>query len=574
LVVVLLAACGSDDESAGASGSGGSSGGGAAGAAGSGAAAGIGGGAGDSGAAGSAGVSGAAGASGAAGSGGQPWDPRFDAFAEALQDDLADSDAFGVSAAVLEDGEVTFAAAFGSKDPDGHEPLETTTLMQIGSTTKQMTAVALLRNVEAGQVSLDDSLSSALPDLSFSVDPTWSDQVLVRHLLTHQGAFYDYTPWDRTSDDADLASFAYGGFAAQEFLMAPPGVMFNYSNPNFILAGLISEELDSRMWPDIMVEDVFQPLGMTRTFLRRSEVEADGDYALSYGVGSDSLQTNTPGNVAMDQVPDPAFTRPAGLAWTTPTQMMAWAQFLMEGDPSVLSDTLRQQVTSPHVETLMLPGHHLYGFGMFVWDGYATQDATWYEVPVWEHGGNTLSFSNVFFMLPDQDFAVVITSSGFVTDFSESVDAAVTTLADLPAPSDPPSYPIDPATFDRHVGTYHDDYNVGDIIVTKQGDELFVEMPLLDQAGLTVEPELEASTNDIFVCTIDGTELELTFISEDPGGESVYVRNRLFVGTRAGGKKTMSGAVPNAAGAKRWFEQAQRLVPTPLSRVQRIRLAK
>lgn len=547
-------ACGSDD----GEGSGGSSGSGSA----AGAAGGSAGSAASAGEAGTSGSAGQAGAAGAAGSAGQGWDARFDAFAEALQKDLAASDAFGVSAAVLESGQVTFAQAFGSKDHEGNEPLLPSTLMQIGSTTKQMTAVALLRNVEAGQVSLDDNLSTALPSLSFTLDAGWTDEILVRHLLTHQGAFYDYTPWDRTTVDGDLAAHAYGPFAQSEFLMAPPGAFWNYANPNFIVAGLISQELDTRMWPDILVEDVFQPLGMTRTFLRKSEVEADGDYALSYGLGSDALETGTLGPVEMANVPDPAFTRPAGLAWSTPTQMAAWADFLIRGNPSVLSDALREQITEAHVDTLYLPGHMAYGFGMFVWDGYLTQDGTWYEVPVWEHGGNTLSFSNLLFVLPDQDFAVIITSSGYTTDFDGSVDVAVTTLADLPAPSAAPARAVDPSTFDRHVGTYADPYNTGQWIVSREGDELHVEAPDLEAYGLTVEPVLEALSSDIFVVTVDGAELDVTFIASEPGGASTYMRNRVFVGTRVTSPTSQDHTDWGHPAVDVWFDQARR-APLP-----------
>ncbi len=497
------------------------------------------------------------GGAGGAGTGGQSWDPRFEAFAQALQDDLAASSAYGVSAAVMEQGEVTFAVAFGSKDPEGQEPLLPTTLMQIGSTTKQMTAVALLQRVQAGEVSLGDTLAEALPDLSFDLDPSWSDQIELRHLLSHQGGFYDYTPWGTSSDDADLAAHAYGPFAATEFLMNPPGLFWNYANPNFTLAGLVTEELDSRAWPDLMVEDVFQPLGMTRSYLRKSEVEADGDYALSYGFGVDDLEAPELGLVAMEDMPDPAFTRPAGLAWTTPTQQMAWADFVMHGDEAVLSAALREQLTEEQIDTLYLVGNMHYGFGMFVWRGYLTGDGTWYPMAVWEHGGNTLSFSNLLYILPEQDLALAVTSSGYGTDFWHSIDTAMTTLVDLPAPGTAPAYEVDPDTFDRHVGDYHDPYNIGDVVITREQDTLYVEMPLLEQLGYDVGPELEAISSEIFVLAIDGLPYDLTFIPSEPGGDSVYIRNRAFVATRVlTALPAAARPMPSAEQVARWLERA------------------
>lgn len=173
--------------------------------------------------------------------------PRFAAFVEALRTDLRNSQAYGVSAAVMEDGVVTFAAAFGSKDPEGTEPLTPETLMQIGSTTKQFTAAALLRKVEQGLVFLDDTLEELLPELEFARNGTWDDLIQVRHLLTHQSGLGDLVFDFSSSEDSALAEFAYGDFAQVAYLMNPPGIFWNYSNPNFCLAGLITQVFDTRL---------------------------------------------------------------------------------------------------------------------------------------------------------------------------------------------------------------------------------------------------------------------------------------------------------------------------------------
>lgn len=464
---------------------------------------------------------------------GNPWDPRFDPFVTALQTDLAQSNAYGVSAAVMENGVVTFARAFGSKDPEGVEPLTPDTLMQIGSTTKQMTATALLRKVESQATTLDATLEAALPLFDFALNPAWDDAISVRSLLTHQGGFYDYVPWDGGSDDALLAEHTYGEYGDHYFVMNPPGIFWNYSNPNFVLAGLLTEVLDTRPWPDLMRQDVFLPLGMTRTFLRKTEVEADGDYALSYGYGTDDITSSFPseGPVDMEHMPDPAWARPAGLVWTTPSQMMVWAAFLMDGNPSVLSDALREELSKEQVDTLYFVGNMHYGFGLFVSRGYLALDSTWYPMQVWEHGGNTVSFSNIFYVLPEQRFSVAICSSAYTTDFERSLDAALTTLADLPEPQPAPQYVVDPARFHLHVGTYTDPYSVGDLMVTQDGDRLLVEMPTLEQY-YEVDPELVPASSEIFYLYINGEPYDLTFVPLVPGGQSEYVRNRLFVTTR------------------------------------------
>lgn len=502
---------------------------------------------------------------GAGGGGGQGeggWDARFDPLVEQLLADLQASNALGVSVAIMEGGEVTFARAFGSKDAEGLAPLEPDTLMQIGSTTKQLTAAALLRKVEAGDVALDDSLEDVLPSLEFTLDPEWDDQLLVRHLISHQGGVYDLTDWGGEETDEALASYSYGTFADEVFFMSPPGSFWNYSNPNFALAGLVTEELDTRAWPEIMGEDLFDPLGMSRTFLRRSEVEADGNFAASYGYTPADLDSSFPsqGVVPLDDVADPGWLRPAGLAWTTPTQMMRWADFLLRGNSQVLSDTLRAEITAEQVDTLYQSGSLHYGYGMFVSRGFLTLDGVYYPTLVWDHGGNTLSFTNLFYVLPEHDFAIAICSSAYGTDFNRSVDVAITSLLDLPDPVEAPAYQIDPSTFGRHVGEYEDPFVNGRFIVTQMGDSLRVWAPELEAAGLDVDPVLQPISSDIFVFTVNGSPLDVTFIPAAPGGDSQFVRNRAVVFTRVPvpppglpvpGAATASEPTPTDAEARR-----------------------
>lgn len=472
--------------------------------------------------------------------GSNPPKPRFDELTAALQEDLENSNAYGVSAAVMENGVVTYAQAFGYKDQNRQVPLTPDTLMQIGSTTKQMTAVSLLQKVEAGQVSLDDTLEETLPLFEFEIDGEWDDRITIHHLLSHQSGITEMVPWEGLAADTELADWTYEVFDKDYYIMNPPGIFFNYSNPNFSLAGLIVESLDDRFWPDIMREDIFLPLGMERTFCRKSEVDDDGDFAVSYGygLGPDSLLTQDQGPVEIEFVPDSAWVRPAGLVWTTPTQMMRWARFLMKGDAGVLSDELRAEITSKQVDQLDNILGYQYGYGMSVADGYLTRDGIYYKIRIWQHGGGTLSFTHSFYILPDYDFAISICASGRNADFRKSLNTAITTLVDLPAASPAPEYEFDPEKLDNHAGTYinvppapytNDLYKT---IVTRNDDSLYVYATMLTQEGIDYTPKLTTVSSDKFIFYVDGKAYDLTFIPEEEGGVSKYIRNRSYVGTR------------------------------------------
>ncbi len=489
---------------------------------------------------------------------GPQWDPRYDAFAAALQADLADTLSYGISAAVMEHGEVTFSAAFGSRDLAGTLPLTPDTLMQIGSTSKQFTAVALLQKIAAGTISLDDTLEALVPELEFARDPAWDDAITVRHLLTHQGGLADLNESSLSPDDGELAGYATGGYATDGYVRNPPGIFWNYANTNFTFAGLITELADTRAWPDLMREEVFLPVGMVRTFARNADVAADGNFAESFGVGTHSAGFGTTGPVTLEQTVDPAFSRPAGFIWSTPTQMMAWARFLIDGNPAVLPDAWREQLTSPQADTLYLVGNHRYGYGIFVDTGYYSLDGTWFPLTVWAHDGATLSFTHAFIVFPEQGFAVSVSISGINADLSRSVDTAIRTLADLPAPAPAPQYTFDPAVLDQHVGTYREPYDSFDMIITREGDELRIAMPEWSALGVDVNPRMQAISSDLYLISLDGQVFDLTFIPPGADGQSRYVRNRFFVTERVPDGKT---AAPRSTLSRervlRWLRASQ-----------------
>ena len=184
---------------------------------------------------------------------------------EAARDTLGTGYATGCSVAIWRDGSVIYAGGFGTKNA-AREPVSPDTLFQIGSDTKKMTAIALLREVDAGTVDLDTTVADILPTLDLAASPGTFDTLSIDRLLSHRSGLYDYTPWDEAPDDGELLLRTSTAFAANEYAMMPPGVAWNYSNPNFSLAGLLTEQLAERAWAEVLIDDVATPLDMIHTY--------------------------------------------------------------------------------------------------------------------------------------------------------------------------------------------------------------------------------------------------------------------------------------------------------------------
>jgi len=465
---------------------------------------------------------------------------EVDAFLNRVQRAMRGGYASGAQVAIWKDGGLALEAGVGSADPDAEVEITPETLFQIGSDTKKLTAVAVLQQVESGAYALDDTVSTLLPDLALARSPEWVGDATVHDLLSHQGGLLDYTPWDEAPADSELAGRTYGEFAEREAAMNPPGLLWNYSNPNFSLAGLLVETTAGRPYADVLRDEVLAPIGMTNTWTRRDDMPADTPKARSYGIADyatpdafDFLATPTYTVRSMDpeEVVDNGFTRPAGLFWSTASDMCRLAGFLVEGDAEVLDDALRLEMAAPHVRLYPSLPTQSYGYGLFALDGVDVSAEVRWDVPVWLHGGNTLSFTSTFWVFPEQDFAVCILSNGYGDDFTDAVLDAAERFGEMPDPVAPEGWPeveVDPAGL---VGTYQTS-DLGAFTLSLDADgTLLVDWPELEERGAVVGDTLTPYYNELFLLRLGGTDYDLTFI-EGPDG-TMYARNRLFVGVRA-----------------------------------------
>jgi CubicO group peptidase (beta-lactamase class C family) len=468
-----------------------------------------------------------------------PGDP-FAALVPAIEEDLRVNFADRASIAVWLDGEIVWVGGFreGAVRLPGPD-----TLFMIGSDTKKITAISLLRRVDAGATSLTTTVGDVLPELRMARAPGFTDAT-IDDLLTHRGGIVDGAEFGVTTTDDVLYAYAHGPFARDAWPMLPTGLAYNYSNPNFSFAGLLDQELAGRPWPDLVRDEVLAPLGMTRTVVRKAEV--DDDHAR--GVGRSYPSDPEIGPVSLDATWESAYTRPAGLLWSTPTDQVRLARFLVEGDPAVLSDAARERLTSPIAALYPDLDAGGYGHGLIVGRGVRLEGA-YYDVPVWSHGGNTLTHTSTFYVLPESRFAISILSNGVGDDFSGTVVAAIRALVDLPAPSEAPRPPFDVDAIDDLVGRYVDPYNVGELIVTRDGNALRASMPVLDRLGIPYEPPMTALSTRVWTMEIQGQTLDLTFL-DGPDG-AMWIRNRSFTAVRDAGQ-SFAPVEPSPDDLARW----------------------
>ena len=131
------------------------------------------------------------------------------------------------------------------------------TIFDLASVTKTFTTIAVMQQVEAGRVDLDEPVATYLPDFA----QNGKDDVTIRHLLTHTGGLPAWLP---LYSDYETVEERLAAVLAVE-PDAEPGAAYVYSDLSLITLGLVVEEVTGRPLDRVIAHGITRPLGMTDT---------------------------------------------------------------------------------------------------------------------------------------------------------------------------------------------------------------------------------------------------------------------------------------------------------------------
>jgi CubicO group peptidase (beta-lactamase class C family) len=210
----------------------------------------------------------------------QAADPATERAIEGIVSGLVKPGEPGCTVGVVQDGRLAYAHAYGQSDLERGKPLDTHSIFNLASVSKQFTAFALLLLQQDGKLSLDDPIVRYLPELAAS-----SSGVTLRHLLHHTGGLRDYIGilYMGGRGDADGATIheSMRVLARQTRANEQPGVEYEYSNTGYLLLGVVIARVSGQSLAKFSGERIFRPLGMRNTSIVDSY--PDGIAALARG---------------------------------------------------------------------------------------------------------------------------------------------------------------------------------------------------------------------------------------------------------------------------------------------------
>jgi D-alanyl-D-alanine carboxypeptidase len=300
---------------------------------------------------------------------------------------LEDSGTPAVSIAVVKDGQIVLAKAYGNGRLDPKTPATSEMRFAIGSVSKEFLAAAMVLLAEDKKLSLDDRVSKYLPGL------TRANDVTVRQLLSHTSGYQDYYPQDYLPPFMREAVTADGIIDrwARKPLDFEPGSQWQYSNTGFVVAGRIIEKVTGKPYMELLRSRIFTPVEM------RSVVDLDHQPLTAVDAAGYIRYAIGPLHPVVPEAPGWLFA--AGELAMTAADLALWDVALMNG--KLLSPRAFKEMTTPVFLTNGASSGYSLGLDVANDKGHLRLS----------HGGAVSGFASQNTIWPDQHAAIVVLSN-------------------------------------------------------------------------------------------------------------------------------------------------------------------
>jgi len=313
---------------------------------------------------------------------------RIDTF---IENSMARQRIVGLAVGIIKDGKIIRTKGYGYSNLELNIPVTTNTVFKLGSVSKHMIAVAIMKFIQEGKLQLNDPVTKFFAD----APPHWG-KITIRHLLNHTSGLIRESPdFDAmaTQSDSLLIRAAY-----KDSLVFPTGSKWQYCNLGYFMLADIIRQISGRSFAEHMKKEIFEKNGLMAT---RTTTLQDIVYGRAGGyvnLGKDTV-VNALNYVAL---------RPSGAFLSTIEDMMKW-ELLIQGG-KILSRDNWEQMWRDTTKTGNNDGGvpFSYGYGWYV-STYKNKKAVY-------HGGVLPGFRAMYFRLPDERMAIVVLTNSEPTN--------------------------------------------------------------------------------------------------------------------------------------------------------------
>jgi len=299
-----------------------------------------------------------------------------------VQKAFPDKEGPGAVFLVAKQGKPVYQRATGKANLELNTDLTPSNIFQIGSMTKQFTAIAILMLEEQGKLKVADPVTKYIPGYP------GGDSISLHHLLTHTSGIKDFTKMKEIRDIAqkEMTPKMMVDFFKNEPADYKPGEKFEYNNSGYVLLGYIIELVSGETYENFIEQYIFKKAGMTsscyasdRQLIRN---RADGYHKKEQGyVNKTVISYSVP------------FS--SGALMSTTTDMLKWQNALKQN--LLLKTETSNKAFSRY--RLNSGEEFTYGYGWHIKEINGR--------PTREHGGSIFGFKSMGVYFPEEDIYVI-----------------------------------------------------------------------------------------------------------------------------------------------------------------------
>lgn len=294
----------------------------------------------------------------------------------------------GAIVLIAKDGKPLYRKSFGLANLELNVAMKPEHVIELGSITKQFTAVAILMLHEQGKLSLQDPLSKYIADYPLG------EKITIHQLLNHTSGIKSYTNMGSFMSLArtDMTPMEIIDKFKNEPMEFEPGERYNYNNSAYILLGYIIEEVSKMSYEDFIQKNIFDKLKMNHSYYgSKSKVipnRASGYQPLPAGgfQNADYLSMTLP--------------YAAGSLMSTVDDMLLWSQAVHNNQ--LISEKSKQLAFTSGITNDGKPIYYGYGWAINEING----------TPSMEHGGGIFGYTTSGIYIPEQNiYAILLTNT-------------------------------------------------------------------------------------------------------------------------------------------------------------------
>lgn len=306
-----------------------------------------------------------------------------------------------VQYALIDHGNIVVSGQSGKNDEKGQTPLTKDTMYGIGSTSKMFTTVAVMQLVEQGKIDLDTPLVQYIPE--FTMKDERYKQITPRMLLNHTSGLNGSSLTNAFLFE-DNDTYAHDTLLKQlagQTLKADPGAYSVYCNDGFTLAEILVEHVSGMGFTSYIHRYITEPLSMANTETPLDSPNSAKMAGLYYPTYTGQLPNGTVNVIG------------SGGIYSTAEDLVRFSQIFTGEAEEVLSGKSAAAMAKGEYKTPLWPddADNSIGYGLG-WDSVNLYPFSEYGMKALTKGGDTLLYKASLVVLPEQDMAAAVVTSG------------------------------------------------------------------------------------------------------------------------------------------------------------------